>query len=60
MEAVGISQANAKQKFSKESNFEVVTIQKEKLVHLREEDEVVFKGITWRRFPKGKTFVWGR
>lgn len=60
LEAVGISQANAKQKFSKESNFEVVTIQKEKLVHLREEDEVVFKGITWRRFPKGKTFVWGR
>ena len=55
-----IPQANAKRKFTKESNYEVATIQGEKLVHLRAENEIVFKGVTWKSYPHGKSVVWGR
>jgi hypothetical protein len=62
LEAVGISESNAKRKFSKESNYEVATINKVKVVHLREEDTIVFKGETWHRFEveNNGRVLWGK
>jgi hypothetical protein len=60
LEAVGISESNAKRKFSKESNYEVATINKVKVVHLREEDTIVFKGETWHRFENNVSVLWGK
>ena len=60
LEAVGISEQNAKKKFSKESNYEVATIGSEKLVHLREDDTIIYKGETWHRYSRGNSFIWGK
>lgn len=60
LEAVGISESNAKRKFSKESSYEVATIHKVKVVHLREEDTIVFKGETWHRYENNGRVLWGK
>lgn len=52
LEAVGISANNAKQKFSKETDYEVATIEDQKVVHKRLEDVIVFGGHEYVRGPK--------
>lgn len=58
LEAVGISESNAKQKFSKESNYEVATIDGVKVVHLRAEDTIIFKQQERRRHTRGQGTTW--
>ena len=55
LDAVGISEGNARKKFSKETNFEVATVDDQKVVHLRENDEIVYLG---KRYIRGKGRTW--
>ena len=55
LEAVGIKEANAKKKFSKETDFEVATVDGAKVVHKRSEEIIVFGG---KKYEKGKGRQW--
>jgi hypothetical protein len=58
LEAVGISESNAKNKFKPGTDYEVATLGDEKVVHRRTEDEIVYAGKKYRRIKKGKRCVW--
>ena len=56
--AVGISESNAKQKFTSETDYEVATINGLKVVHYRKEDQIDFDGMTYLRRKNGRTCKW--
>ena len=59
LEAVGISEANAKQKFGKNTDYEVASLDGVKTVHKRSENVIVFGGKRYRRSPqKNGTSRW--
>ena len=58
LEAVGISEGNAKKKFGEGTDFEVATVDGAKVVHRRNEDEIVYAGKQYLRFRKGRTSIW--
>ena len=58
LEAVGITEANAKKKFGEGTDFEVATVDGMKVVHRRSEDEIVYAGKQYLRFRKGRTSIW--
>jgi hypothetical protein len=58
LEAVGISESNAKKKFGAETDYEVATVEGTKVVHRRTEDEIEFGGKVYRRNQNGKRCVW--
>lgn len=60
LEVLGISESNAKRKFTKESNYEVATVDKVKVVHRREEDTIIYMGVTWHRYEIGNISKWGK
>lgn len=49
IEQIGISENSAKKKFGKEAMYEVATIEGQKVVHLRNEDRIVFGGKEYTR-----------
>ena len=55
LEAVGISEDNAKKKFTKHSDYEVATIDGIKVVHKRKDDELIYVGKTYKR---GQARTW--
>lgn len=58
LEAVGISEVNAKKKFGPETDFEVATVDKAKVVHRRTEDKISYGGRAYERTLNGKRTVW--
>ena len=56
--AVGISESNAKKKFSSGTDYEVATIGDDKVVHKRSEDEIVYLGKKYFRRKRGPATVW--
>ena len=58
LEAVGISEGNAKKKFSKETDYEVATVGEDKVVHRRNEDVITFGGATYERTRAGSHSKW--
>ena len=58
LEAVGITEANAKKKFGEGTDFEVATVDGAKVVHRRSEDEIIYAGKQYLRFRKGRTSIW--
>jgi hypothetical protein len=56
--AVGISESNAKKKFSPGTDYEVATIGDDKVVHKRSEDEIVYLGKKYFRRKRGPATVW--
>jgi len=58
LEAVGISEANAKQKFKTGTDYEVATVGGVKVVHKRIEDEITYAGGKYKRNKKGRTSTW--
>lgn len=55
LEAVGISESNAKRKFTKETDYELATLDGTKAVHRREEEEITFRGVVYGRW-QGRTW----
>lgn len=55
LEAVGISEGNAKKKFGKGTDYEVATIDGTKVVHKRSEEEITYLGC---RYTRGKGREW--
>lgn len=49
LDAIGITEDNARKQFGKESEFEVATIDGTKVVHRRDENGIIFKGKSYRR-----------
>lgn len=58
LEAVGISEGNAKKKFGKETDYEVVTLDGVKAVHKRSEEEIHFGGVIYIRKNSGNRTNW--
>lgn len=58
LDAVGISENNAKKKFGAGTNYEVATVSGEKVVHRRSEDKIVYMGQNYTRSKRGKITVW--
>ena len=58
LEQVGIKEANAKSKFTPETNYEVATVDKVKVVHRRDEGEIVYLGKRYKRELKGNISKW--
>ena len=58
LEAVGISEGNAKSKFVDGTNYEVATVNGIKVVHSRFEDQIDFKGETYLRKNNGRGYKW--
>lgn len=58
LEAVGISESNARNKFTPATDYEVATVGDQKVVHRREEDSIVFGGIKYTRQKTGRTSKW--
>lgn len=56
LEAVGISEGNAKSKFGKGTDYEVATIEGTKVVHKRLENEITYLGSQYRR-GKGRKWL---
>lgn len=50
LESVGISEGNAFKKFSKDTNYEVATIDGVKVVHKRNEDRIIYLGKEYKRW----------
>jgi RecA-family ATPase len=55
LEAVGISETNAKNKFGKNTDYEVATVDGVKVVHKRSDEVIIFGG---DKFEKGKGRQW--
>ena len=53
---VGISEANAKKKFGPATDFEVATVGETKVVHYRNEDEIMYRHKLYRR-GEGRTWT---
>ena len=60
LEAVGIKEDNAKKKFTKETNYEVATVDDFKVVHRRDEDKILFGGKEYYRKTQGRMSKWLR
>jgi RecA-family ATPase len=60
LEQVGISESNAKSKFTKETDYEVATIDDKKVVHKRMDDRIVFGGVEYFRKKQGRMSKWLR
>lgn len=58
LEQVGISESNAKTKFTKASNYEMATIDGVKVVHRRNEDRIKYMGKLYERKTKGNISKW--
>ena len=58
LEAVGISESNAKQKFKSGTDYEIATVDGSKVVHRRTEDEITYAGKKYKRSKKGRTSIW--
>ena len=58
LEQLDISEANAKKQFGKDSEFEVATVDGDKVVHYRDEDEIVWGGKTYARKTSGAKTHW--
>lgn len=56
--AIGISEDNAKKKFSKGSDYEVATIDGVKVVHWRSDDEICYCGKWYKRRSAGARSSW--
>ena len=60
LEQVGISESNAKSKFTKETDYEVATIDDKKVVHKRMDDRIIFGGVEYFRKKQGRMSKWLR
>lgn len=60
LEAVGIKEGNAKNKFAKETNYEVATLGETKVVHLRKDDKIIYCGKEYYRKTQGRMSKWLR
>ena len=58
LEAVGISESNARNVFGTGSDYEVATLSGIRTVHKRIEDKIVFGGKNYKRDQKGKRVTW--
>lgn len=58
IEQVGIKEGNAKRTFTKETDYEVATVNAEKLVHRRSEDVIVYMGEKYERKRSGNISKW--
>lgn len=58
IEQIGISEDNARKQYSKETNFEVATVDGIKVVHKRGENEIIYLGKRFIRKQKGKRCTW--
>lgn len=58
LEAVGISEGNAKKQFGSGTDYEVATVDGTKVVHSRFEDQIDFAGMTYTRKNHGKGYTW--
>lgn len=58
LEAVGISESNAKKKFAAGTDYEVATVNGTKVVHKREENEIVYAGKRYERKKAGRGDRW--
>ena len=58
LEAVDISESNAKKHYSKETDFEVATVGEDKVVHRRSENEIVYLGKKYFRGKQGSRTKW--
>ena len=56
LEQVGISESNAKQKFTKESDYEIATVDGIKVVHKRSENRITYLGKSYKRW-KGRMWL---
>ena len=56
--AVGISEDNAKKKFTSGTDYEVATVNGLKVVHYRKEDQIDFDGMIYLRRKSGRTCKW--
>ena len=58
LEAVGISEGNAKKQFGSGTKYEVATVDGTKVVHNRFEDQIDFNGMTYLRKNHGRGYTW--
>lgn len=58
LEQVGITEQNAKKKFTKDSDYEVATVNNVKVVHKRNEDTITYMGTEYMREPHGSHSKW--
>ena len=58
LEAIGINESNAKKQFSKESPYEVATVDGVKVAHRRDENQLTFLDKKYIRHYQGKTPNW--
>lgn len=55
LEAIGITEGNAKKKFAKGTDYEVATLNDQKVVHKRKEDEIIYLG---EHYIRGQARTW--
>lgn len=58
LEAVGITEGNAKKKFGPGTDYEIATVGDDKVVHKRNEDEITFSGQKYERKKNGRGSLW--
>ena len=58
LEAVGISEDNAKKKFKPGTKYEVATVGETKVIHRRSENEIVYLGLSYLRTNQGNISKW--
>ena len=58
LEQVGITEANAKKKFGPATDFELATVDGEKVIHYRSENEICYLGKWYKRKQDGKRCIW--
>lgn len=58
LEAVGISESNARNKFTPATDYEVATVGDQKVVHRRGENTITFGGKDYARHMKGRQVKW--
>ena len=60
LEAVGIKESNARDKFSKSTDYEVATVDGVKVVHRRKENVITYAGETYYRKVTGNISKWSQ
>lgn len=58
LEAVGIKEANARKKFGSGTDYEVATVEDQKVVHKRNEDTIIYIGKKYERRKAGSHDKW--
>ena len=58
LEAVGISESNAKKTFGAKTDFEVATVNGSRVVHRRSENEITFLDVVYERKNRGAHDEW--